>query len=229
MPYIKHIEISVLREFLKYDPDTGSIIWIKRPAKNIPIGSEAGSIKGGAGKNSEYRYIRLQKTDFTAARAAWALYYGEWPDARVLFEDGDITNFRIVNLKLSNSIEQQIENKSAYMKAHREAFPDFWKNTHLKRSFGIGLAEYSQMITDRDNKCDICGRPEREERGGKLKSLAVDHDHKTGAVRGLLCSACNQALGKFEDSQALLAAAIRYLDKHASDDMVAQSPSGELQ
>lgn len=214
MPYIKHLPIETLREFLKYDPENGSITWIKKPAKNVAIGSEAGSAKGGSGRNSMYRYLRLQKIDFTAARAAWALHYGEWPEARVFFVDGDINNIRISNLRLSNTLEQQYENKTAYMKAHRESFPDFWKNTHLQRKFGIGLAEYSQMVSDRDNKCDICGRPERQERAGKAKALAVDHDHKTGAVRGLLCCDCNQALGKFEDSKDLLTSAIAYLTKY---------------
>lgn len=214
MPYIEHLPVETLREFLKYDPETGSIIWIKRVAKNTSVGSEAGSIKGGAGQNSLYRYIRLHKVDFTAARAAWALHYGEWPSARVMFSDGDIHNLRIANLRLSNSISQQKENKSSYMKAHREAFPEFWKNSHLQRSFGIGLAEYSQMVSDRNNKCDICGQQETQTRGGKVKALAVDHDHTTGAVRGLLCCDCNQAIGKFKDSPDLLRSAIAYLAKH---------------
>jgi hypothetical protein len=214
VPYIKHLPIETLREFLKYDPETGSIVWIKRAANNTIVGSEAGSIKGGASSNSMYRYIRLQKVDFTAARAAWALHYGEWPNAKVFFVNGDIDDLRITNLRLSNSLEQQQENRTAYMKAHREAFPDFWKNTHLQRRFGIGLAEYSQMVSDRDNKCDICGQLEKQERAGKLKALAVDHDHKTGAIRGLLCCDCNQALGKFQDSKDLLTSAIAYLAKH---------------
>jgi Recombination endonuclease VII/HNH endonuclease len=214
VPYIKHLPIETLREFLKYDPETGSIVWVKRAAKNTIVGSEAGSVKGGSGANSMYRYIRLQKADFTAARAAWALHYGEWPSAKVFFVDGDITNIRISNLQLSNTLEQQHENKAAYMKAHRETFPEFWKNTHLQRQFGIGLAEYSQMVSDRGNKCDICGQPEKQERAGKVKALAVDHDHKTGAVRGLLCSDCNTALGKFHDSKDLLTSAIAYLTKH---------------
>ena len=42
--------------------------------------------------------------------------------------------------------------------------------------------------------------------------LAVDHNHKTGRVRGILCSFCNTALGKFDDSVGLLARAIEYLE-----------------
>lgn len=214
MPYIKHLPVETLREFLHYDPEMGSITWIKRAAKNTVIGSPAGSLKGGSGANAEYRYIRLHKVDFTAARAAWALHYGEWPSGKVFFVDGNPANLRISNMKLANSLDERAASKSAYMKAHREAFPDFWKNTHLQRQFGITLADYSQMVADRGNKCDICGQPETQTRGGKVKALAVDHDHATGAVRGLLCCDCNQALGKFKDSEELLASAIAYLRKH---------------
>ena len=213
MPYIKHLPIETLREFLRYDPETGSIIWIKRAAKNTIVGSPAGSVKGGNSSNPEYRYIRLHKIDFTAARAAWAMSYGEWPAGRVIFVDGDPSNLKLINLCLSNSIESQIEKRSAYMKAHREAFPDFWKNTHLQRKFGIGLTDYIEMVVERGNKCDICGQPETQLRGGKVKALAVDHDHKTGAIRGLLCCDCNQALGKLGDSVDRLKAAIAYLDR----------------
>lgn len=214
MPYIKHLPVETLREFLRYDPETGSIIWIKRAAKNTAVGSTAGSVKGGNSSNSDYRYIRLHKVDFTAARAAWALHYGEWPTGKLFLVDGDPSNLRIDNLRISNSVERQIESKSAYMKAHREAYPDFWKNTHLKRSFGIDLAKYSEMVAAQDNRCAICGEPETQMRGGKLKALAVDHNHTTGAVRELLCCDCNQALGKFKDSEAILTSAIAYLRKH---------------
>ena len=214
MPYIEHLPVETLREFLRYDPETGSITWIKRAAKNTVLGSPAGSLKGGAGANSEYRYIRLHKVDFTAARAAWALHYGEWPSGKVFFVDKNPANLRISNMKLANGLDEQISSKSAYMKAHREAFPDFWKNTHLQRQFGITLAEYSQMVADRSNKCDICGQQETQMRGGKVKALAVDHNHTTGAVRGLLCSDCNTALGKFRDSEDILSSAIAYLRKY---------------
>jgi len=53
-------------------------------------------------------------------------------------------------------------------------------------------------------------------RGGKLLRMAVDHDHITGEVRGLLCKRCNRALGILEDSIELLQRAIQYLQKAAA-------------
>lgn len=60
-----------------------------------------------------------------------------------------------------------------------------------------------------DGVCDLCGRT------GKRPT--IDHDHKTGAFRGILCYACNLALGLFGDDPERLAAAIKYLSPLAAD------------
>jgi hypothetical protein len=64
-------------------------------------------------------------------------------------------------------------------------------------------------------KCGICGNdlklPEKR-RGQSLEVVAVDHNHSTGKVRGLLCNRCNKGLGFFKDSSELLNSAIRYLN-----------------
>jgi hypothetical protein len=59
--------------------------------------------------------------------------------------------------------------------------------------------------------CDICKRPEEQTRGGVVRLLNRDHDHATGAWRGVLCSRCNTGIGYFRDDPELLAAAIAYL------------------
>lgn len=59
------------------------------------------------------------------------------------------------------------------------------------------------------NKCAICNLHQAE----LSLTLAVDHCHKTGKIRGLLCVNCNQGIGKFKDSVFLLEAAIKYLQK----------------
>ena len=70
------------------------------------------------------------------------------------------------------------------------------------------------MFTAQNGLCAICQQPETKQRNGKKFELAVDHDHETGAVRALLCSHCNYALGYFKDSPDLLLAAIAYLQKY---------------
>ena len=67
-------------------------------------------------------------------------------------------------------------------------------------------------------RCAICeARGDVQELGyKKYGPFCIDHDHKTGKVRGLLCSHCNKGLGLFRDCQAFLVSAIEYLIKHSS-------------
>ena len=85
-------------------------------------------------------------------------------------------------------------------------------DSHLVRNFNITIEDYEQMLKDQNNVCAICGQAETKVYSGKVISLAVDHCHDTGAVRGLLCSKCNTALGGFNDSQEILEKAINYLN-----------------
>jgi len=73
---------------------------------------------------------------------------------------------------------------------------------------GITLAEYDAL----GQACAICGAL----RGAKNRRLHIDHDHRTGVVRGLLCSACNTAIGLLREDPALFAKALAYLAKTAA-------------
>jgi hypothetical protein len=81
-------------------------------------------------------------------------------------------------------------------------------------NYGISKDEYFQMLDNQDGVCAICKREERtrDSSSNNLRSLAVDHCHDTGNVRGLLCRACNLALGFFEDNPKFLTTAIQYLE-----------------
>lgn len=91
------------------------------------------------------------------------------------------------------------------------------KNTNLKRDFNITISEYEDMVLEQDGKCAICNSLETTKSSkdpSKTKRLAVDHCHSSLKVRGLLCSNCNTALGKFKDNIEFLKNAISYLEKH---------------
>lgn len=83
---------------------------------------------------------------------------------------------------------------------------DTVKNTYLQTNYGITLEDYNFLLEKQNEKCKICNN---ECPTGK--SLAVDHNHKTGKVRGLLCKNCNIGLGMFFDNLDFLESAVLYL------------------
>jgi hypothetical protein len=90
-------------------------------------------------------------------------------------------------------------------------------------TYGITKDDYDRMFAEQYGVCAICAQPETARHGnGETRALHIDHDHKTGRVRGLLCTRCNYSLGGFQDSVSILKNAIGYLEnseKHDSDDI----------
>ena len=80
---------------------------------------------------------------------------------------------------------------------------------NLKLRYGITPDQYGQMLKDQNYKCLMCGQDADGE------TLAVDHNHLTNTIRGLLHSRCNRALGLFNEDPALLRKAVSYLETHA--------------
>jgi hypothetical protein len=91
--------------------------------------------------------------------------------------------------------------------------PGSRKGFYLQKSYGITLEDYNQMLQEQDGRCAIClgDDPKSPER---VKHWYVDHCHSTGKVRGLLCNACNRALGNFGDDISNLQRAIEYLQRN---------------
>ena len=83
------------------------------------------------------------------------------------------------------------------------------RRSYLKRKYGITLERYDEMLAAQGGVCAIC----RREPNPKI-SLHVDHDHESGAIRGLTCFRCNQAMGAFAEDPTLLRAAAVYLEAH---------------
>lgn len=80
------------------------------------------------------------------------------------------------------------------------------RDTYLRRTYGITEAEYLAVLEHQGGRCAICCKPP-----GNV-NLAVDHDHRTGVIRGLLCSACNyQVLGRRDKDPGLFQRAHDYL------------------
>lgn len=115
------------------------------------------------------------------------------------------------------NVEKRKDN-AAYMRewqrAMRAANPDYSKNSDLKRTYGVTLDWYREQQTKQGNTCAICGKPETTVINGKTVSLAVDHCHNTGKVRGLLCVPCNRGIGMLKHDRDLLQKAIAYLETY---------------
>lgn len=112
--------------------------------------------------------------------------------------------------------------KKDYSKAYRLRHPErvkamrrkYQRGYTLKHKFGITVEEYSRLLAAQGGKCAICKhKPEGDDRYRTGKNLAVDHCHRTGKVRGLLCDRCNRGLGHFRDDVEYLLQAVLYLQK----------------
>ena len=110
-----------------------------------------------------------------------------------------------------------------YKRKHRQKYRDVYnarsrarraKETkpteyYLKKNYGLTLSQYREMRDAQDGLCAICGKADTSG-----KNLAVDHCHKTGRVRKLLCWVCNTTIGRYEDDPAILDKAAKYLRDH---------------
>lgn len=101
-----------------------------------------------------------------------------------------------------------------YIKAQRAKKPEqyaaYSRKHLLKKNFGLTTEAYDLMLDAQSGVCAIC-----KSECTKGYRLAVDHDHKTGRIRALLCSGCNLGIGNFRESPDVLAAAVEYLQQHA--------------
>jgi len=200
---------------LDYNPATGVFRWKITPAKNV----KAGTVAGGHSKGNAYRYIRLNGEEVTEGRLVWFYMTGNWPERRIRYKNGISTDCRFENLTLFNGIGGEYDYKTkegnnAYLRAYRRASPVIEKARNLRAKFDLSLEDYDQMLEAQGGVCAICKDPETHKRNGKLKALAVDHNHSTGKIRGLLCSDCNTGIGKLKDDHKVLLAAAEYLKHH---------------
>jgi len=102
--------------------------------------------------------------------------------------------------------EKHAEIQRRYVESGRKALSV--RRAHLKRKYGLTLADYEAMLLAQGGGCAICGAPPPDG-----QSLHVDHDHDSGAVRGLLCFTCNAGIGMFDHDIDLLSAAVAYLHR----------------
>lgn len=109
----------------------------------------------------------------------------------------------------------------AYHKRHPDRVFTRRRKDMLLRKYGMSVSDYATMFETQRGLCVICSKPETSKYRKRLRRLAVDHDHRTGRVRGLLCHMCNFCIGHANDDIATLEAMVRYLKRHASEEQTA--------
>jgi len=111
------------------------------------------------------------------------------------------------------------EGKIAKAKSGRGTYqrhPEIQRRHWLKKKYGITIEQFDEILKSQNGVCAICknGNDHLTKWGTKTKRMTVDHNHKTGKVRGLLCHKCNAALGRFKEKTENFRAAILYLESH---------------
>lgn len=92
------------------------------------------------------------------------------------------------------------------------------RDKQLRQNYGITLDEYNKLLDSQNGVCAVCGNPESRRPGRKKLTenvtpmLHVDHDHKTGKIRGLLCSECNNSLGMLHEDPERIKALLKYVE-----------------
>ncbi len=83
------------------------------------------------------------------------------------------------------------------------------RNNEIRKAYGITQLEYEGLLKSQNYRCAICSS---DDPGTRVNRFSIDHCHKIGKVRGLLCNSCNNGLGRFKDNVGILARAIGYLE-----------------
>lgn len=122
-------------------------------------------------------------------------------------------NIRYGRTKSCGCLQRRTGEAAPAFKHGRSKTKAYYNELAMRQKYGIEQETYLGMVTKQEGKCAICGaEPSNNQH---KKRLNIDHCHRTGAVRGLLCDLCNRALGMMRDDTALLANAINYLKQYS--------------
>lgn len=203
-----------LKERLNYDPETGFFTWKRDSLRGIGFPIRSGQ-RAERIINKGHLGIFIDGNRYPAQRLAWLWIYGVWPRI-VKFKDNNPNNCSIINLRESYDKTTR-EGRAARRIHHESRNPERVRDRTLYYRFGIRSGTYDKMNKEQHGVCKICGQPETSRRSGKLKRLSIDHCHKTGRVRALLCQGCNSTIGHAKENATVLERAAKYLRHHQGE------------
>lgn len=154
------------------------------------------------GRWPENREVRWQGVDYSDLRWECFTFFTDGIN-KICADCGGVLPTGEFHTNNRNKSKLHSYCKPCAKKRHRNYWPSY-RDTAVERKFGMEDGEYQRRLDEQGGVCAICRFP-------CTRELAVDHCHKTGVVRGLLCSGCNTALGRFHDDPRMLLRAAKYL------------------
>lgn len=173
-------------------------------------------------RNAEAMRKKRANPETRAALNAYNRELAQSPEAKrkhaARIKDWKSKNSEKVSAYQKQWREENAEHVSNYAKEYMAEYmkdpqvqAQVWER-NLWRNYQLTADEFNKMWQAQDGKCLIC-KVELVPRGKGKNSSAVDHNHQTGAVRGLLCRQCNHGLGHFKDNPNILQSAAKYLNE----------------
>lgn len=126
---------------------------------------------------------------------------------------------KCVNIRRRKYYQKNKVHIIAVAKKYRDKNRERVLHNKRKQAYGITSTQYKTMLKEQNFVCAVCKNPETSKVGKgkhatKVNSLSVDHNHRTGKIRGLLCSKCNRALGYLQESVDIMKSLISYINKY---------------
>jgi len=154
-------------------------------------------------KDCDYIYVQENKERIATKRK---LYYKK--NKEIITEKQK--QYRLENREFLSERQKQWSKNNEEKRKYQK------RKSKLKIAYGITPEQVGEMIKSQNSRCAICGT---ENPGGTHNKWNIDHDHKTGKVRGILCHYCNVTLGNVNDSVVILEKMIEYLKKHGGENV----------
>jgi len=111
--------------------------------------------------------------------------------------------------------EKNKNERLVYDKIYREKNRDKIEAHRLKTMYGLNVENYNELFIKQCGRCAICGKHQAELK----QALSIDHCHKTGKIRGLLCAKCNLGISNLGEDIENLRCAILYLNNQITSDI----------